>query len=332
MKGFVLFSAIIGILIIGKYSTQTSTKISISDSLLFIERVDSIKKVFASQQHNQLFHFNPNIIDSLSLRRLGFSEKQTMTFLKYSKAGGQFHSKEDFRKLYFITDSLYRIYAPFLVIKGQKKNKTQNRFLFIFNPNTLSKKGWDSLKLPKQVKRNAQRYIAKGGRFQKAEDLKKIYGLSDAIYNEIKGYIQIPSTPTQPKLNKIYELNTVKQAELAQLNISKKTTQIFLNFRKALGGFYSKEQLNEVYGISPKELKTLQNLHLSEKDIAKINLNTASTKTLAKHPYIEWAMAKAIVKQRNKFGEYKTIEDLKSIKNIDAKTFQKIKPYLNVRK
>ena len=60
--------------------------------------------------------FDPNTADSITLRQLGLRPWQIRNLLKYRAANGRFRKKEDFRKLYGLTDSAYAALEPFITI------------------------------------------------------------------------------------------------------------------------------------------------------------------------------------------------------------------------
>ena len=64
--------------------------------------------------------------------------------------------------------------------------------------------------------------------------------------------------------------------------------------------------------------------------LAAININTATKDELVALPGIGPAKAQAIVDYRKAHGPFKTIEDLKDVKGIGAKRFEKLKPDLAV--
>lgn len=64
--------------------------------------------------------------------------------------------------------------------------------------------------------------------------------------------------------------------------------------------------------------------------IAAININTATEQELQSLPGIGPAKAKAIVEYRKTSGNFKVIEDLKNVKGIGDKTFDKFKSQLSV--
>ena len=60
--------------------------------------------------------FDPNTADSVTLRQLGLRPWQVRNLLKYRAKNGRFRKKEDFRKLYGLTDSAYAALEPFISI------------------------------------------------------------------------------------------------------------------------------------------------------------------------------------------------------------------------
>src|SRR5262252_8796459 len=64
--------------------------------------------------------------------------------------------------------------------------------------------------------------------------------------------------------------------------------------------------------------------------LGAININTATKDELVALPGIGPAKAQAIVDYRKAHGPFKTVEELKDVKGIGAKRFEKLKPELAV--
>lgn len=62
------------------------------------------------------FRFNPNTVSAEDLQRLGFSEKQALSIVRYREKGGRFRRKTDFAKSYVVADSVYARLEPFIDI------------------------------------------------------------------------------------------------------------------------------------------------------------------------------------------------------------------------
>lgn len=80
--------------------------------------------------------FNPNTYSLDSLMACGVPQKLASQIINYRNKVGLFTTKADFAKLYNLTDSLYKVYLPFLVLPDgatQKEKQTHNRGLVEIN-------------------------------------------------------------------------------------------------------------------------------------------------------------------------------------------------------
>ena len=64
---------------------------------------------------------------------------------------------------------------------------------------------------------------------------------------------------------------------------------------------------------------------------APININTATVEELVDLPSIGQKVAERIIQYRKKHGAFKTLEDLKTVRGIGDKIFEKIKPLIRVK-
>jgi comEA protein len=62
-----------------------------------------------------------------------------------------------------------------------------------------------------------------------------------------------------------------------------------------------------------------------------ININSASKEQLKKLPRIGPKIAERIIRYREMNGEFKTVEDIKEVKGIGNKTFEKLLPYITTK-
>jgi len=104
-----------------------------------------------------------------------------------------------------------------------------------------------------------------------------------------------------------------------------------VRYRNWLGGFHSKEQLLDVYGIDSMLFNhILPHLMVSSSDVKKMNINTTNFSSLASHPYITKSIANSIIKYRNHHGNFTSLAQLKLIPLIDEDLFRKIAFYLTI--
>jgi competence protein ComEA len=206
--------------------------------------------------------------------------------------------------------------------------KAQNVALFKFNPNTSTAADWQKLGLTAKQAAIIKNYTAKGGRFRKAEDLKKIYGLTKVDYARLAPFIIIAEEKTAD--NVVVELNSADSAKLTSVEgIGPGFAKRIIYYRERLGGFVSKEQLKEVYGLDELKYKEVAGqLKVDAGRIRKININTITFDKLRLMPYLDYKQVNAIIEYRKQHGNYTSIADIENIAIIDDGILRKIEPYL----
>ena len=224
--------------------------------------------------------------------------------------------------------------------ESYSKKETQKIEYFKFNPNTISRAQWKKLGFKDWQIKTIFNYKAKGGSWKTKLDVKKIYGLDEAVYNKLEPYILLPDKSDKKEYSKnkkdynvkvnINTANAKKMTNLKGIN-SEKYAVIIIKYRNSLGGFIKKEQLKEVWNMKLETYNGFVNqVKLGEINPKKLNINTALADELKIHPYINWNMANAIVKYRKAHGNFTKVDDIKKIHLINDETYLKIKPYLKV--
>ncbi len=285
------------------------------------------------------FPFNPNNLPAGKWRELGLSEKQIKVIKNYEKKGGRFCKKEDLARIYSISEDEYKVLEPFIRIENKKKvenSKESNEIKpFPFDPNTLTKEEWLKMGLSEKLVNTILNYRNKGGKFYNSEDLKRIYGMKPEMFDVIKPFIEIQQDTVieDYAMNNDYpvvELNSADTLDLQQLKgIGPSFAKRIVKYRDMLGGYYSKSQLLEVYGMDSARYEGFKNFVFVNPDsVKKIDINSATIKQLIKHPYIEFYTAKSIVNYRTKLGKYSEVTQLKDSSLVYDELYRKIAPYL----
>jgi len=225
--------------------------------------------------------------------------------------------------------------------------------LFHFDPNTISTSDWRRLGLRDKTIRTIENFLNKGGHFYKPEDLQKIYGLHDDEYERLAPYIKIeskssktieefvlPKTKDETQPVKTYaaryaiiDVSTADTTALISLpGIGSKLAARIVTFREKLGGFYSIDQVGEVYGLADSIFQKIkQYLKLENPQVKKINVNSATAEEMRSHPYIKYSLANPIVAYRNEHGAFSKIEDVRKVMVITDQIYEKIAPYLTIQ-
>lgn len=215
---------------------------------------------------------------------------------------------------------------------------------FLFDPNTASPEQLSSLGFTEKNIVSMQKYISKGGRFKRPEDLRKLYGVKRELLESLIPFVQI--TPDQSKASfahdsvrqkvkytKPVELNTADtNALIALYRIGPAMARRIVEYRDKLGGFLSLNQLTEIYGFDEDVLYDLHGKIVVDASKAKVfDVNTVSVEELKTHPYFKYKLSNAIVNYRNQHGPYKELSDLKKIVIVNDSIYQNITRYLKVR-
>lgn len=295
------------------------------------------KKGISEKRDFQLFNFNPNLISRDSLLLLGLSSKQSFNIVNYRKKVGQFKSEKDFRKIYSIEDSLANVLAPYLTFSNNRSkqkvasiSKNRNDSLFNFNPNSVSEYELESLGLSSGQAKTLINFKQKGGKFYKKEDLKKIYSISDELYNKLEPYIRIERDENEIS---IIELNSATKEKLKKIRgIGEKTAERLIVYRTQLGGYSNLNQLDDVYGLDStiKNNKTTYFI-INTEVLSKIRINNVTFKELLYHPYCDYNTTKKIINYREMHGDFISIEQILENNLIKAKQYRKIAPYLTLK-
>lgn len=223
---------------------------------------------------------------------------------------------------------------------GDTLHSSHKEGLFVFDPNTVNKDQLLQLGFSQKTASTLLKYRSKGARFKTKEDIKRVYGVTDELYNKLESYILIPTSDkpydkentelksTVKKEIKTIELNTADSISLLPLpGIGGTYAKRILKYRSLLGGFVTKEQLKEVYGFSDSLYNVIQPyVTVNPALVTPLNLNTENFKELNAHPYISYDETKAVFNYRRKNGVIKTREQVKEI--LSEETVKKIEGYL----
>lgn len=288
-----------------------------------------------------LFHFDPNTISEEQLDSLNLPQFVKNNIIGYRKAGGKFNCSSDVQKLYGMNDSIFNAVEPWLLF-SDKIPAVSNKENIIhkgqshgtFDPNTASADELALFGFDEYEASNLEKYRAKGGRFHSPQDIMKIYGVDSELFISVKEHIQINNKVEviSPK-EIVVELNSADSLELIKLRgIGPVFAARIIKYRNLLGGYFSVEQLREVYGFPEDTYNRLKdNFTVDTLPIKKIRVNFAGYVELVRHPYIKKSHVEAILSHRDKHGPFSSEQQLLNNGLVDSVSFIRIKPYLTCR-
>ena len=230
-----------------------------------------------------------------------------------------------------------------------------------FDPNTVSLNQLKSFGIPTRVGENWIKYIEKGGRFKRKEEVMKIYGMDSTMYSHLEDFLIIPekekgkvfvemnsydekrtalipkdsvykkSSPDKypKKIITAVDVNLADSASLEQLpGIGPVFAARIVRYRKLLGGFHSVSQLHDVYGLGEENYqKALPYLNIDGGECQKFNINFSTIQELGRHPYVGYKTARKIIDVRDKKGKFVSVDNLSAVMSEDS--LKKLAPYLS---
>ncbi|MBN1116368.1 MAG: helix-hairpin-helix domain-containing protein [Bacteroidales bacterium] len=202
------------------------------------------------------------------------------------------------------------------------------------DPNTASFNQFIEVGFSKFAASNIIKYRESGGFFKSKAELSKIYGVDTNNKFIIDNFIKIDSTLVTEKnfvtnpVNKI-SINRADSLALVKVpGIGPAFSSRILKYRRLLGGFYSFDQLKEVYGLPESIIKNaISYFDIDTSAIKQINLNKADFNELVSHPYISSYQAKAILKYRQVTGNISELEELIKSNLVTTDELQRLRPY-----
>ena len=213
----------------------------------------------------------------------------------------------------------------------------------IFDPNKAEKEELLRMGLSNFVVNNIIAYRRAGGRFVKAEDMLRIYGLEENIFKKLVPFVNIarsdsaktmiPGDKVDKELSsEIFQKIPINKASFADLmkipELSPGIAGRIINYRELLGGYYSYDQLDEVYGMTDSlrvhlhdhlliDLENLSDFYIYEIDFA----------SMLRHPYLEIEHVKNFFELKDFYGDSINLKHIKDNRIFPDSIFDRIEPY-----
>ena len=267
--------------------------------------------------------------------------------------------KEETEKFYSADSNSIR---KNLILEEPRKEVVAEKITMTnFDPNRVEQALLLKLGVPAGIAANWVKYLQKGGRFRKKEEVMKLYGMTSGLYQHLEKFLVLTESPGQPKIfavsakaatvktkaqwrkdtvlqnrfpeKKPFRLVALNDADSVQLEalpgIGPVLASRIIKYRRLLGGFYEVAQLREIYGMTEELwLKCSPFLLADSTGMKKLEINFLSVTELGRHPYIGFSHAKKIVRQRDAGGKFTSKEALAGC--LSADSLHHLLPYLSL--
>jgi len=187
--------------------------------------------------------------------------------------------------------------------QAKDDNHTQVH-MFYFDPNKIREADWIQLGLQDRLAQTIRHYLEKGGRFGKAEDLKKLYGLDNADYERLYPFVRITRMQKEFKTNLRYD-----KIPAGHISAIRKTDSVF--------------HRGNPMAEHPFDRAT--------KMFAETDVNLSDSGAWSRLPGIGEKLASRIIHFREKLGGFYRTDQVAETYGLPDTTFQKIKPYLRIQ-
>lgn len=231
-------------------------------------------------------------------------------------------------------DSIAQLQIDALAVKNQNNIKDT---IYPFNPNYITDfKAYQlgiSIDAVYRIRayRDAGNYITTRKRFQ------QLAQLSAEELVRISPYLKLPK-PISPKTQRPIkkrikiQLNTASATDLQQVyGIGEVFANRIISARDKLGGFIIKDQLNDIWGLSPETQQRLWEYFVLDSIpiIRKQNINNLTIAQLAQHYYVSTSLASRIVAVRTQKEHLSSWNDLATIQQLDSVKKARLSLYLS---
>jgi competence ComEA-like helix-hairpin-helix protein len=266
-----------------KSNTDTDTEF-ISEAIAFDNKLamrDSVKHhqwnrkfekeynyKYSPQKHltavYELFIFDPNTADSITLIKLGLKPYMASNILKFRSKGGTFKTADDFAKMYGLSAQKFQELKPYIQIAPKQltsnkptkatiqKSIQENIHIDLNSADTtelMKVKG-----IGRSYAKSIIRFRQQAGGFTCLEQLKEIYGMTDTNYEKIYPYCLI-----NKDLVKLININTASVDKLnAHPYLNFYESKAIYEYRRRKGKIKNMDELKNITEIKPESLQKIK--------------------------------------------------------------------------
>jgi len=220
--------------------------------------------------------------------------------------------------------------------------------LYPFNPNFITDYKGYVLGMTNEEIDRLLAFRAKDKWVNSAEEFQDVTKVSDSLLTIISPYFKFPEWVTNTKASTSHtyqnetpktfaqkqDLNTATAQQLQRIyGIGQVLSERIVKYRNGFeGGFISDVQLQDVYGLTPEVIERVTNEFTvkTPRDVQKLDLNSATADQLVTIQYIDYEIAYHIIEERTLREGFKSLDELKKVKDFPIDKIDIIKLYLTL--
>lgn len=293
---------LMGAIFLSRYRTDKENSIAQTQNVVYnASPVSASSRYYAVDTSlPESFTFDPNEADSTQLLRLGLAPFQVRSIYRYRAKGGRFSTKDDFRRVYRLTNEQWEHLSPLIRIA----------------------KKYQLVDLPQQKHyAYSQSYAEKVARDDSQDS---IVQLSDTLL-QINRSKQ--TYPVKLSGDETMDINTADSAQLCRVpGIGPYFARQIIKYRRQLGGYVATEQLLQIENFPADAIAWL--VISDTVGLQRLNVNKLSTRKLMKHPYMGYYRASDIENHKRIYGRVENIDALRKMPHFTDEDIRRLLPYL----
>lgn len=252
------------------------------------------------------FPFDPNEADSTQLLRLGLAPFQVRSIYRYRAKGGRFSTKDDFRRVYRLTNEQWDHLAPLIRI-GKK---------------------YQLVDLSPEPSRTLSGSQPRGDRnTASGKPVISSSATSDSEFTSVSSHKLHSKYPVKLVGDEVLDVNLADSAQLCRVpGIGPYFSRKILQYRKRLGGYVSTAQLLEIEDFPADAVAWL--VVADSLSVQKLSLNHLTTRKLMKHPYMGYYRALDIENHKRIYGRVQNLDALRQMPHFTDEDIKRLEPYL----
>ena len=256
-------------------TNNTLTNVDSLERIAFQKQIDSLKAIAIKSRKPKIFPFNPNYITDFKGEQLGMSTTEIDKLLTFRKTGKFINSKEDFKKVTGVSDSLLNAIAPLFKfpdwvvernrnINKSKKIKLNEKFnkqanteasftVFTYDINKVNQQDLMSLNIVDA--KMAERIIKYRSKLQGFTFESQLYEVFNIKENQVKTILKTFKIFEKPKIKKL-NINTIEFKQLLKIP--------YIDYELCKKIFDYRDEVAELQNIV--ELKNIKDFPLNKYD------------------------------------------------------------------
>lgn len=206
------------------------------------------------EQPVELFHFNPNTLDSTSAIKLGLRQATIKSLIQWRAKGKIFYRKEDFQKLYGLSDADWKRLESYIHIPPISSSTATKPILWPVDINQADSSTLTQLKgIGPVLAKKIIAYRKSLGGYIALNQLREVYSFSDSVFQELSAKLYADSSQIQ-RIN----INTAQLVDLqSHPYIDKKTAIYIVEIREKEGKFTDIEQIRLLPLMNAKKYRKI---------------------------------------------------------------------------